>query len=532
MQALVAAFRSLGPGRILALLLGVAAVIGIAGYTLQNLNKPGMVLLYGGLNASETSRIVSVLQTNGTAYELRGDSSVYVPQDQVGQLRLMVAGQGLVGAGAGGYELFDNQSAFGTTNFVQNLNAKRALEGELAKTIMSLPAVTGARVHLVLPRQNLFSREQTTPTAAVALNLADRTLDSGQVNSIAQLVAAAVPNLKLENVTIIDQRGGLLFDGQTQSKMAGTQRENEVEKSYEATLTSLLERVVGVGKAAVRVTAELNPEEISENQEIYDPAQQVVRSEQTIESSSNSAGGGSGGVTGVAGNTPGDTVGGTGGSGSNAAENRTETTTNYEIGKTLRTRKVEGGQVKKLSVAVLVEGKTAENEKGEKTYTPLTDAEKTNLRTLVQTAIGFNADRGDKVDIVDMEFSTPPEPPAVKEPLVNTAQLMQLGQTGALIAALLVVAFLIIRPAMGVLSKALGTSLQVTVNQGGGARVSVNSVGGGEAAPSVDMQKVEGRIRESALKRANEIVDQAPEESLAVIRSWMADAPGATRDNG
>lgn len=556
MEQLLAAFRSLGPARILALFVGLAAVIAISSLVIQRAQTPGLALLYGGMTAQEASRINDYLASQNIAHETRGDGSVYVPSDRVGELRLQVAGQGMVGGSAAGYELFDNQSSFGTTNFVSNLNAKRALEGELARTIGTLPAVSGARVHIVLPKQNLFSREQVTPSAAVALNLGNRTLESEQVNSIAQLVAAAVPGLQTANITIIDQRGALLFNGKEQAdplSNVDTVR-RKLEKSYEDSLTGMLERVVGAGKVAVRVTAEVNTDKLTEQSELYDPTQQVVRSEQTVESSSNSSEGSQGGLTGVQGNTPGGAAGGAGGAaGSN--ENRTETTTNYEISKTVRSLEKKGGEVTKLSVAVLVEGKTAAPAEGTAgaeggqaaapTYTPLTDDEKARLRTLVETAVGFNAQRGDKVEVVDMPFTAAPEAPEVAEPFLTKAQMLNLAQYLLMAVALVVVALLVVKPALGTLNTALGS---------GGGRLPMGSMGGGMASMSglpmptgneaggplgggedenalIDIRSVQGRVKESAVKKVNQIIDQYPEESLGVVRNWMSGAPSQQNNN-
>lgn len=426
MESLLNAFRSLGPGRILALFIGIAAVIAISSMVINRAQTPSMALLYGGLDAQEASRINDYLASQNIPNEVRGDGAVYVPSDKVGELRLQVAGQGLVGGSTTGYELFDNQSSFGTTNFVSNLNAKRALEGELARTIGTIPAVSGARVHIVLPKQNLFSREQVTPSAAIALNLGARTLTPEQVQSIAQLAAASVPNLSSANVTIIDQRGTLLFDGKMQNDTASSagNLRRSVEKSYEDSIGVMLERVVGAGNAVVRVTADLNLDKLTEQSELYDPSQQVVRSEQTVESTSAAVDGADGGVTGVAANTPGGAAGGAG-SGSNSNESRNETTTNYEISKTVRSLSRQGGEVRKLSVAVLVAGKAAAPvaaAEGEAevpatpAYTPLTDDEKARIKTLVETAIGFDSGRGDKVEIIDMPFTAAAEPPALKSP--------------------------------------------------------------------------------------------------------------------
>lgn len=537
METVLAAFRSLGPARILALFIGIAAVVAMTAFVVDRAQKPGLALLYGGLTAAEASRMTDYLASQNVSHEVRGDGSVYVPADKVGSLRLAVAGQGMVGGGAG-YELFDNQSAFGTSNFVSNLNAKRALEGELARTISTLPAVQGARVHIVMPKQNLFSREQVTTSAAVALNLGSRILENGQIRSIAMLVASAVPNLGLQNITVIDQRGDLLFDGKEQAEgVTGADKmRHDVEARFEASLTGMLERVVGAGKVAVRVTADINADKVVEQSEIYDPTQQVVRSEQSVESANTSSNGGAGGLTGVAGNTPGGEASGSSSGAGGSNENRTETTTNYEIGKTVRNLERKGGEVKKLSVAVLVEGKVepAATPGGQPAYTPLGEAEKNNLRTLVQTAIGFDAARGDRVEIVDMPFSPIPEPEAVAEPFMTKAQMVNIIEYAVLALALMVVAMFVVRPALATLNIAMAAAAPVVVNTGPANSGPINIgdiTGGGGPENLINLGSVQGRVRESAVKKVTEIIDQYPEESLGVVRTWMNNSPVNTSES-
>lgn len=537
MEALLNSFRSLGPARILALFIGISATVAISGMVINRLNAPGLALLYGGLNTQEAAAITQYLDSQNINYETRGEGSVYVPADNVGQLRLQVAGQGLVGGSNAGYELFDNASSFGTTNFVQNLNAKRALEGELARTIATIPAVTGARVHVVLPKQTLFSSQSIAPSAAVALNVGNRKLEEAQVESIAQLVAAAVPGLTNEGITVIDQRGTLLFDGRNQkpglAQASGMRL--EIEKGLESSLIMMLEKVVGLGKVAVHVTADVNTDTVQENSEIYDPTQQVVRSEQTTESTASSSGGGAGGVAGIAGNIPGG-EGASAGGGNNSAENRTETTTNYEVGKTLRQMTRNGGDIRKLSVAVLLEGRVTENQNGEPTYTPFTDEQISRFRRLVEAAVGFDASRGDKIDIADMQFSAPPEAPAVEEPFMTKAQLLVFGEYALLLVAMLVMALMVVRPTINLMLGAMSTRLPPEplpplpsggpLGGGGGGGFNPD-IGGGES--TIDIKQVQGRVRESSVKKVNEIIDQHPEESLNVVRGWMAETPGSKK---
>lgn len=525
MESLLNAFRSLGPARIIALFLGLSATIVISGMVISRLNAPGLALLYGGLSQQEAGSITQYLGSQNISFETRGEGAVYVPADQVGTLRLQVAGQGLVGGSSAGYELFDSASTFGTTNFVQNLNAKRALEGELARTIGTIPAITGARVHIVMPKQTLFSSQQVAASAAVALNVGNRKLDDAQINSIAQLVAAGVPNLTPATVTIIDQRGTLLFDGRTQTQ--GTAKamgvKTDMENKLRLAISTLLEKAVGAGKVAVEVTADVNTDIVQESSEIFDPAQQVVRSEQTTESASNSSTGGAGGLTGVQGNTP-DGAGGDAGAGSGSNETKTETTTNYEVGKTVRQLTRNGGEVKKLSVAVMVEGKTAENANGENVYTPYTEQQLLQFKQLVQTAIGFNETRGDLVTVVDMPFTPPPEPPAIEEAFMSKDQMILYGQYAMLIIALLIVGLMVVKPTIDLLIGALSTpSAPPPLLAMNAANFGPN--GGGAPAieeSAVDIRSVQGRVRESSIKKVNEIIDQHPEESLNMVRSWMS----------
>jgi flagellar M-ring protein FliF len=314
-----------------------------------------------------------------------------------------------------------------------------------------------------------------------------------------------------------------------------------VEKSYEDSISGMLERVVGAGNAVVRVTADLNLDKLTEQSELYDPTQQVVRSEQTVESTNTAAEAANGGVTGVAGNTPGGPAAGAPG-GTNSNEARNETTTNYEISKTVRSLSKQGGEVRKLSVAVLVSGKAAPAAAGADAaatpaaYTPLSDDEKTRIRTLVETAIGYDAARGDKVEIVDMPFTPTAEPPAVAEPFMTKAQIMSLGQYGLIVIALIVVAMMVVKPALTTLNTALASgasngllpSMAPGLGPMGGAAPMPDG-GAGEENSMIDIRSVQGRVRESAVKKVNEIIDQYPEESLGVVRNWMGGSP--TTDN-
>ncbi len=532
MENILYAFRNLGSGRILALFLGLAAVVSILGMVIENVSKPGMALLYGGLTPAEASQITGALDGKNVPYEIRNDGSVYVPANRVGELRLDVAGAGLVGTGSG-YEIFDDASAFGTTTFVQNINARRALEGELSRTIMSLPAIQSARVHVVLPKQNMFSKQKVSPSAAVSLSLGSRQLEEPQINSITQLIAAAVPNLSPNNITIIDQRGTLLYNGSVHDSggAMASKFKGKLEKNYEQRITLMLEKVTGPGKVSVQVTAEVNMDELEEQSELFDPEQQVVRSEQKSETITNNTTTAPSGAAGVAGNIPGG--GASGGAGSQENQTIAEETVNYEISKTVRNLIRKGGEITKLSVAVLIEGKyQGDAEEGnEATYVPYSDNELAQFRKLVETGIGFDKTRGDTVEIIDMPFATMPAFESIETPFMSTEQIMDLVKQGLLILGIIMIIFLVIKPALSALGTPSAGAYVTPELESVGPVAAATTPASTEPVPDmINMEKVEGRVRESTVKKVTEIIDQHPEESLSVVRNWMAGDGGSTND--
>ncbi|MFZ0693186.1 MAG: flagellar basal-body MS-ring/collar protein FliF, partial [Alphaproteobacteria bacterium] len=393
-------------------------------FLVSRLSGPEMSLLYSDLDTSDSGKIIAKLDAQAIPYELRGNGTqIYVPSDRVLRLRMGLAEEGMPSGGSVGYELFDKADALGTTNFVQNVNLERALEGELARTIRSLDTVESARVHLVLPRRQLFSREQEEPSASVVLKLrgAGR-FSPQQVAAVENLVASAVPGLKPNRISIVDDKGNLLArpndspDGST----SGTGAE-EMRLSYEdhlaQSIETLLERSVGPGKIRAEVTADMDFDRISTNAEIFDPDGQVVRSTQTVEEQANSSDNSGQQSVSVAQNLPQTQQTAPGAAGQNQQSaatgptssnksNRTEETVNYEISKTVKNQVRESGIIKRVSVAVLVDGTYATAPDGTKKYTPRGDAEMQQLEKLVRSAIGYDQQRGDVVQLVNMPFAS------------------------------------------------------------------------------------------------------------------------------
>lgn len=547
--------RNLGPVRLAALAGTAIAVIGFFIFLVSRLSTGSMSLLYADLDPADSGAIVRELDSRNIPYQLKaGGTQVFVPADQMLNLRVSLAEQGLPGGGSMGYEIFDESQGLGTTSFVQNVNLVRALEGELSRTISSIRNVRGARVHLVLPRRELFSREQQEPSASVVLQL-QGTLRPGkeEILSIQHLVAAAVPQLTPEGVSILDDRGQLLARGFGEEGRAALALQNaeEMRRAYEErmrrSIEELVERTVGLGRVRAEVSADINYDRVVESQERYDPDTVVARSTQTVEETSReSETAGEDTVT-VENNLPESNVAGGGTQNSaNREESRTEEISNFEISRTVTERVKESGQVNRLSVAVLVDGTYTRNDDGDRVYQPRSQDQLDAIETLVKSAIGFSAERQDVVEVVNMEF-VKLEPGDLDDGSllfgISKEELLQLAEVLVLAVVGLLVILLVVRPVLTRLFESMPTTLTST---GGGAGAIL--AGGSDMAQlagpgatadmaellegeedaeeslldqMIDINQVEGRVRASSLRKIGEIVDKHPEEAVAIIRNWM-----------
>jgi flagellar M-ring protein FliF len=527
-----------GIGR-LAAILGIGAGVAAALFALtMNLGEP-KALLYANLDLKEAGTITQALDQAGVKYEVKGDgSTIMVPRDKVASTRLLLSGKGMPTSGSVGYEIFDQGNALGQTDFVQQLNRQRALEGELARTIRSLDGVTAARVHLVLPKRQLFEEETDPPSASVNIGVGGREPNADQVKAIQNLVAAAVPSLKPERVTVVDQHAKTLSGPQDGSELADV-RKNEVEQRIAKTVKNLVEGVVGPGKARVNVTADLDLSRVTVQQETFDPDGQVIRSESTTDENSKESQPDNNGQVSASNNIPGGVPPVEGQEGS--ATNRTESTTNYEISKTTRTEIQEPGQTKRLSVAVAVDGATAPGKGGKPgPYTPRSAQEMQRIEQLVRTAVGFNAERGDQVTVVNVRFPTVDDQDGVtatnpllgfdKNDIMRGVELLVLAIVGVLM--MLFVVRPLLRGASGgaQLPMAPGAVRLATTPDGQPMQIAVDPATGqplaiagpqGELDHRIDMARIEGQVKASSVKQVSEFVEKHPEESVSILRSWL-----------
>jgi flagellar M-ring protein FliF len=413
-NTLLSLLNRLGLARVAAM--GVVAVLllGFFAFLVMRAQTPQMAPLYSGLSFEDSSAIVAELQTQNVPFELRGEGdTILVARDQITALRMALAEDGLPQRGQVGYEIFDEQSTLGATSFVQNINNVRALEGELARTISSLSRIRSARVHLVLPERELFRRERKDPTASIVLAVRGE-LSAGEIRAIQHLVASAVEGMTPMRVSIVDDSGRLLAsgggnDGEEAMAAEAEERRLGVENRLRTNIEDLLANVVGAGRARVQVAVELDLERSTRTAETFDPEGQVVRSTQTRELE-NSATNGMlpEGVT-VANELPGGANQADPTDASQEEGSTTEETTNFEISKVSETTVAEPGGVKKLSVAVVVDGLYGDDGAGNSVYSPRSDDEIEQIRLLVQTAAGFDESRGDKIEVVNMQFAERPE---------------------------------------------------------------------------------------------------------------------------
>ncbi len=552
MNSFFETLRKLGPARLAVMGAVILGLLVFFVFISMRVSTPSLSLLYSDLSTVDSSSIAAKLQEEDIKFSVSIDGTrVMVPANEIGRARMLLAEAGLPNGGSMGYEIFDQQSGFGTTNFVQNINQVRALEGELSRTISSLDTIRNARVHIVLPERELFSRENVEARASVVLNVEPgQRIDRKRANAIQSLVSSAVPDLNPMNVSVLDQTGTLLARGEDDENTLFDNRSEELRRNMEARMRQSIEeivgKVVGFGNVRATVTADLNFDRITTNEEFYDP-ETVVRSTQVTEETSverepldNEVG--------VQNNLP--------GAGDNllldqqptSENNRLEEVTNFEVSRTVRNRVSEIGEVRKMSVAVLVDGTyiTETNEDGEETqiYQPRSEEQIDQIRALVRSTAGIDEERGDSLEVVNLQFADVEVSDLFEDNLImgfEPSQIKDLVEVIIVTIAIVLVVLLVLRPMVGRILEVpetkdedmeidlLASAGMRPALEGPGARESDDDYSGDEISISgrnknddmIDMTKVEGQVKASSLKKVEDIVEAYPSETVSVIRSWM-----------
>lgn len=538
MNNFIQSIKNLSPGRLASIAAIVIFLISFFVYLATKLNTDDYAVLYTDLEMEDAKQIVQHLETANIKYRLtKNGTEILVPEEDVNKMRIDTADLAMASKGSNvGYEIFDNTDALGSTNFVQNVNLIRALEGELARTIRSVDHIKSARVHLVLPKREMFSREEQMPTASVVIKTDGGKLSLESIHSIQQLIAAAVPKLDVKNVSIVDSAGNLLTNN-FEDEEAVTVANNEAlrleqERKMSLQVQNLLEKSVGEGKVRAQVNLDMDFDQIVTNEEIYDPDSQVVRSQATV--TDNSTTDNVEQPVSVAQNIPnGDMV--AAGTGSVSRKSRTEETVNYEISKVVRNKVKNSGTIKRLGVAVIVDGIYERNAEGKVVYRDRTPEEMEQIRSLVKSAVGFDAERGDMVEVANMKFaSNQPEIEEVNEVLImgfTKDELIRIAEgIGVAIVAILVI-LLVIRPL-------INNAFETNTANGEGRLLGDNAEEDnlllsnflneedGEIDELINMNKIDGRIKVSSLKKINDIVEKNPDAAVNIIRGWLYSSDG------
>ncbi|RKR06103.1 flagellar M-ring protein FliF [Kushneria sinocarnis] len=546
----------------LPLIIAVAAVAAILVALLLWARSPDYRVLFSNLSNADGGTIVSRLEQMQVPYRLTsGGQAIMVPADRVDQVRLSLASEGLPKGGGVGFELMDNQS-FGVSQFVEHVNYQRALEGELARSIESIDAVSSARVHLAMPQESVFVRDRKQPTASVILPLYQgRAMADGQVSAIAHLVSSSVSNLPVDAVTVVDQNGRLLSragagDGRglDDTQLEYTAR---IEQNLRNRIETILAPVVGRENVRAQVTASLDFSRAEHTREQYtpnqDPAQAAIRSKQVSES--NQLGGsGIGGVPGALSNQPtpqapspiqnpdngnnqgdddqgnnqndnnGGDANGTAGQRGTPRSSNHSSTINYELDRTIRHVQEESGRVQRLSVGVVVDYRNQVGDDGEISRVPLSDEQMAQIQRLVREAVGYSQQRGDSVEVVNAEFSEqmlsePPAPAWWQNP-----QLISLAMTVGRYLLIALVAFILWRKLIKPLLDRQREAAPAPAATG-------TSSTGSFAAVAGDDEEFEGSAEEEEAEFNRNMAEQARKRQRKVYDNQLAEAQERAKDD-
>ncbi|MEQ1662997.1 MAG: flagellar basal-body MS-ring/collar protein FliF [Thiobacillus sp.] len=521
-----------GQKKLIPMIAIAAAVALIAAVWLWG-KSPEYKVLFSNVNDRDGGEIIGVLTQMNVPYQFsEGSGAILVPAEKVHEARLKLASQGLPKGGAVGFELMENQK-LGVSQFVEQINYQRSLEGELARSMQAISAVQTARVHIAMTKQSVFVRDQQKPSASVLLNLyPGRSLEAAQVNAIVHLVSSSIPDLPVANITVLDQNGNLL------SKTPDARDENgldpgqlkyvkEYEQAVARRIESILLPIVGTDNVRAEVNADIDFSRQEQAAELYKPNQTptdiAIRSQQISESTT--PGGGSGGVPGALSNQPPapataplvQAPGGTpGAAGAATTAQRRDATTNYEVDKTIRYTQQPMGGVKRVSAAVVVNHKKTTDAKGKVSWKPLSATEKSQIEALVKEAMGFNATRGDTLNVANSKFTedvldVPPAIPVWKQP--ENIQLAQNGGKYLLMALASLFLYLkIIRPMLNRLNApppdAPDLVEDITVNDAGESVVSHHA-------------RLPALTHEHRLLTAKNMAQQDPKAVASVVKNWV-----------
>jgi flagellar M-ring protein FliF len=508
----------------------IAAGVGIALWS----QGPTYSLLFGNLSDADTAQLTQSLDQSGIPYKLeRG--AVMVPAERVDEARLNLAAKGL--PASSDYSLLSKGGGFGVSQFMENANYQRALEGELARTVSSLKAIEGARVHLAVPQQSAFVRDRRPVSASVFLQLRNGArLDREQVDAIVNLVASSIPELAAEHVTVIDSQGHLLSSPEKNGEFAAHEQQMELARSmeneYSSRIVQLLTPLLGPDRVRAQVVATLETATTEEAREQYRPDSQVVRSEQTSEDISRTSTGPQGvpgaltnqppqgGTALPAGAKPATAQGAAVAATAEPDNSSRQATRNYEIDRTVAYTRTPAGRLQRLSVAVVIDDLRTTDADGKVTQTPLTEEQIARINTLVRDAVGFNEQRGDRVSVVNQSFL--PEANAVpaieKSPIWQNPLIRDMVKLVAGVLIVLLLLLFVVRPLIKNIAGPLRTSIE---NASRPPMPAQGELAAGVAGATAPARPTSAIAYEQQIAQARSMVAKDPARVAQVVKDWV-----------
>lgn len=554
---------SLGPGRLIGIVVGGFVSFALIYFLMAQMGGTPMTPLLYGLSEEDSMKIQVALDQQNVEYEsLNGGSTIMVEEGHAARLRVQFAGEGIGTGSIVGYEIFDKSETLGSTNFVQNINRVRALEGELTRTIMSINSIESARVHLTIAKRELFQRDKETAKATVVVRSRGGAPDNNTVRAIQHIVANSVAGLSPSSVTIADETGGLLASGNAETGGLGGNSSIEekiysIEERTRQKIYEILSGVIPIGKARVQVQVDVQRDAVKEDIMTYNPDGQVIsRSDNTEDSRENIDSNGADKAVSVANSLPGGDLNETIDPASTPQkvdkQKKIVESISYLNSVKTTSKTIQPGEVKRLSIAVIVDGNYTTAGDGTQSYTRRTDAELSQLTRLIQGAIGYNEERGDTIVVQSMEFAAVDLPEGIIEPDglmgFSSAQLVEVLKTLIIGVIVLLLTILVIRPLMKAALTPMGGQMALAGGGGGGSMSALPgqqpvagqlsppadaTVVGPAPAPEIltprnsgikghiDVAQIEGQVQASSLKQVGELVESHPDETVAIIRNWL-----------
>ncbi len=518
----------------LGLIFSLAAVLALGvGVTLWSI-KPEYTPVYSNLTQSDVSMVADVLRTSNIPFRIDSSSGmILVANDKIGEAKILLASEGLPQSNGTGYEVLKDKPALGTSQFMETARYQHALETELSRTIAGMRNIENARVHIATPKQSVFVRNRGLTSASVMIKLMPgRVLESGQVASITHLVASSVPYLEASSVTIVDQWGQLLSSTNDDDVIAQSNKQlaykKSVEQTYASRIEELLSPIYGRNKIKAQVNADIEFTKSESAEELYDPGESQVRSEQISDQRNQGSSTAAIGIPGALTNQPpaagtvqqDDTQEGDESASSNSTPVSTSqnTTRNYELDKTMRYTQEAKSLINRISVAIVVDDKEVVNEAGETVKTPLAEEDFDLIRGIVGGAIGFNEERGDSITVYNSSFlpeevlEEPEATPIWKQPWL----LAIIKQVFAGISVLIIL-FMFVRPAMKTL---MGKHKSGASSTSSASQPLLEGTSGQAALPASAAGSYPNYVQQLAM--AKELVSQDPKQVAKIVKSWVA----------